>query len=97
MDETMRTPISHVLLDFQASFFRRSPVGLGMARCLAAWCVLAVVMTVLGYLYADSLRFLVQAWLEDDNYSHGPFIPLISLYLVWLRWTQLKTVEQCGA
>ena len=61
------------------------------------WGVLAVVMTVLGYLYADSLRFLVQAWLEDDNYSHGPFIPLISLYLVWLRWTQLQTVNRRGA
>lgn len=61
------------------------------------WGALAVVMTILGYLYTDSLRFLVQAWLEDDNYSHGPFIPLISLYLVWLRWAQLQTVEQRGA
>jgi exosortase D (VPLPA-CTERM-specific) len=59
--------------------------------------VLAVVMTVLGYLYADSLRFLMQTWLEDDNYSHGPFIPLISLYLIWLRRTQLQTVERRGS
>ena len=44
--------------------------------------VLAAVMTVLGYLYADSVRFLTQAWMEDDNYSHGPFIPLISLDLI---------------
>ena len=74
------------------------PVGLPMGKGVwVLWGVLAVVMTVLGYLYADSLRFLVQAWLEDDNYSHGPFIPLISLYLVWLRWTQLKTVERRGA
>lgn len=63
----------------------------------ALWSVLAVVMTVLGYLYADSLRFLVQTWLEDDNYSHGPFIPLISLYLIWLRRTQLQTVERRGS
>ena len=34
------------------------------------WVVLAVVTTLLGYLYADSLRFLAQTWLEDDNYSH---------------------------
>ena len=54
-------------------------------------------MMVLGYLYADSLRFLMQAWLEDDNYSHGPFIPLISLYLIWLRRTQLQTAERRGA
>ncbi len=61
------------------------------------WGVLAVVMTVLGYLYADSLQFLMQTWLEDDNYSHGPFIPLISLYLIWLRRTQLQTVERRGS
>jgi len=61
------------------------------------WCVPAVVMTVLGYLYADSLRFLVQTWLEDDNYGHGPFIPLISLYLIWLRRAQLQTVERSGS
>jgi len=59
--------------------------------------VLAVVMAVLGYLYADSLRFLMQTWLEDDNYSHGPFIPLISLYLIWLRRTQLQTIERRGS
>jgi exosortase D (VPLPA-CTERM-specific) len=58
---------------------------------------LAVVIAVLGYLYTDSLRFLVRAWLEDDNYNHGPFIPLVSLYLVWLRWRQLRTVERRGA
>lgn len=61
------------------------------------WGLLAVVLAVLGYLYADSLRVLVQSWLEDDNYSHGPFIPLISIYLIWLRWTQLQMVERRGA
>ena len=72
----------------------RFPTG---KNALVLWGVLAVVMTVLGYLYADSLRFLVRAWLEDDNYSHGPFIPLISLYLIWRRWTQLQTAERRGA
>jgi exosortase D (VPLPA-CTERM-specific) len=73
-------------------------VGLQVGkRAWVWWAVLAVVMTVLGYLYTDSLQFLVRAWLEDDNYNHGPFIPLISLYLFWLRWEQLRTVEWRGA
>jgi exosortase D (VPLPA-CTERM-specific) len=63
----------------------------------ALWGILAAVMTVLGYMYADSLRFLFEAWLEDDNYSHGPFIPLISFYLAWLRWGPLQTIERRGA
>jgi len=59
------------------------------------WAILAVVMAILGYLYADSLRFLGEAWLEDNN-SHGLFIPLISLYMIWLRWPELKIVEHRG-
>lgn len=80
------------------SFSVMSPVRLltGMSPWVL-WGVLAVVMTVLGYLYADSLQFLMQTWLEDDNYSHGPFIPLISLYLIWLRRTQLQTVVRRGS
>ena len=54
-------------------------------------------MTVLGYMYAESLRFLFEAWLEDDNYSHGPFIPLICLYLAWLRWSRLEMSDCRGA
>jgi exosortase D (VPLPA-CTERM-specific) len=60
------------------------------------WATLALVTAMLGYLYADSLRFLMQTWLEDDNYSHGPFIPLISAYLIWLRRTALQSVERQG-
>ncbi|MDR4468521.1 MAG: VPLPA-CTERM-specific exosortase XrtD [Nitrospira sp.] len=48
-----------------------------------------------GYLYADSLRFLGEAWLEDNN-SHGPFIPLISLYMVWMRWGRVQSIEPYG-
>jgi exosortase D (VPLPA-CTERM-specific) len=62
----------------------------------AQWAALAVIMTVLGYLYADSLRFLGEAWIEDNN-SHGPFIPLIVLYIIWLRWPTLQAVEHHGS
>ncbi len=59
------------------------------------WVLLAAVATILGYLYADSLRFLVDAWLEDNN-SHGPFIPLISLYMIWMRRHGLQSVDTSG-
>lgn len=63
---------------------------------LVPWVFLAAVATILGYLYADSLRFLGEAWLEDNN-SHGPLIPLISLYLIWLRWDQIYAREPYGS
>ena len=48
-------------------------------------------VAALGYIYADSLVFLFGQWGRDD-YSHGPFIPIISAYLIWQRRTQLATV-----
>lgn len=62
-----------------------------------AWALGLIVAGLLAYLYADSLAVLGRAWFEDDNYSHGPFIPLISLYLIWLRRESLVTVELRGA
>ena len=35
-----------------------------------------------AYMYADSLRFLFGQWGSDD-YSHGFFVPIISLFLIW--------------
>jgi exosortase D (VPLPA-CTERM-specific) len=65
-------------------------------KTVILWSILALATTVLGYLYADSLRFLGEAWLEDNN-SHGPFIPLIALYMIWWRWWALEAVEHRGA
>jgi exosortase D (VPLPA-CTERM-specific) len=88
----MRPPV----LDTAASSAQPS-VQLSLGK--GAWMVggiVAVVLLCLEHLYADSLGVLFKVWLEDDNYSHGIFIPLISLYLIHLRWKQLKTVERRG-
>ena len=42
----------------------------------------ALVIALIGYLYADSLAFLFRQWGSED-YSHGMFVPLISLFLIW--------------
>ena len=44
----------------------------------------ALLATVLlGYLYADSLVFLFNHWIGSEDYSHGMFVPVISLFLIW--------------
>jgi len=44
----------------------------------------AILATVsLGSLYADSLAFLFGDWIGSEDYSHGMFVPLISLFLIW--------------
>ena len=46
--------------------------------------ITALVATVLlGYLYADSVAFLFDHWTGSEDYSHGMFVPLISLFLIW--------------
>ncbi len=38
---------------------------------------------LLGYLYADSVTKLFDYWIGSEDYSHGMFVPLISLVLIW--------------
>lgn len=52
----------------------------------------AVVTAILGYLFADSLAYLFKAWLGSEDYSHGLFVPLISLFLIWQARHRLATV-----
>jgi exosortase D (VPLPA-CTERM-specific) len=54
-----------------------------MTRKLSLACSAALVITLLGYLYADSLVFLSDSWIGSEDYSHGMFVPLISLFLIW--------------
>jgi exosortase D (VPLPA-CTERM-specific) len=52
-----------------------SKIFLGVSALLAT--------VLLGYLYADSLAFLFRHWTGSEDYSHGMFVPLISLFLIW--------------
>jgi exosortase D (VPLPA-CTERM-specific) len=51
-----------------------------------------VAASCIGIAYADSLTYLVQQWIEDDNYSHGFFIPLIVAALIWMKRERLAAV-----
>ncbi|MDN5941016.1 MAG: VPLPA-CTERM-specific exosortase XrtD [Nitrospira sp.] len=51
-----------------------------------SWGLIGIgVVALLGLLYRDSLSFLFQEWMENEDYSHGIFIPFISLALIWWR------------
>ena len=43
----------------------------------------ALAIALLGYLYADSLAKLFGYWIGSEDYSHGMFVPVISLFLIW--------------
>ena len=62
------------------------------ARALA-WAQAAFLAVLLGAAYARVATALWSTWTTNDNYSHGPLVPLASLALVWLRWPYLRSLE----
>jgi len=49
------------------------------------WGGLSLVILLAGIAYAGSLGYLVTQWMEDDNFSHGFFVPVITAALIWWR------------
>jgi len=47
------------------------------------WFLLLLPLILLPLLYRDSLGHLFEMWMNDENYSHGMFVPIISAYLMW--------------
>lgn len=45
----------------------------------------------IGLMYHESLRWLVLLW-GDRSYSHGYFVPIISLYLAWEQRERFKSL-----
>jgi exosortase len=57
-----------------------------------AWLQALVVVGLVATTYARMLTSLWNTWATNDNYSHGPLVPLASLALVWLRWDKLRVL-----
>jgi exosortase len=53
---------------------------------------LLCILGLLGVLYAEILVGMVFDWENDPNYSHGFIVPFISVYLIWERWSVLKSL-----
>lgn len=59
---------------------------------------LAICLFLLGAgvfaLYTEAFRWLFDIWMHDRAYSHGFVIPLITVYLVWLKRDQLGALRR---
>ena len=51
----------------------------------------ALILLVIAF--QDGLAHLIVRWDEQEEYSHGYLIPLVSAYLIWQRVDFLKTLE----
>lgn len=56
------------------------------------WQIL-VLLGVLGWLYASVLGHLAAQWWHDPNYSHGFFVPVFSLFVVWSERDRMRRLR----
>jgi exosortase len=66
------------------------------ARRAGAPALAALVALLLGVVYRGTLASLWTVWTTNDNYSHGPLVPLVSLGLVALRRDALRARPRRG-
>jgi exosortase A len=71
------------------------PSGQDLARAWkdrTAKVQLAVLVGLLGLLFGPVLSRLASQWSHDPNFSHGFFVPVFSLYVLWNERGQLATL-----
>jgi exosortase len=56
------------------------------------WWQLGAIAVLLGWLYWAILSHLFAQWANDQNFSHGVFVPLFSLFVLWGDRTRLSTL-----
>jgi exosortase len=56
----------------------------------------ALVAVLLGLIYHRTAAGLWTIWTTNDNYSHGPLVPLVSLALVASRRERLRALPRTG-
>jgi exosortase len=63
-----------------------------VALSARAWLPLAVVGALLLVCYLPVLYHLAKVWIEDDNMSHGLFVPIAAAYIAWSKREQLARI-----
>jgi exosortase len=63
-------------------------------RGIAFWTQLAILAVLISLLYFHILQAWIEQWLTDPNYSHGFFVPLFSIWILWKDRRRLAEVER---
>ncbi len=69
-----------------------SEAGRDRLAKLTSWQT-AVLLVLVGLLYAPILGRLVQQWWSDPNFSHGFFVPAFAAYVVWQDRSRLAAIR----
>jgi exosortase len=60
---------------------------------MRAWLPAAAIGALLLVCYAPMFYRVVQVWLEDDNMSHGLFVPIAAAYIAWTKRGLLSQIK----
>lgn len=63
------------------------------SRRLPWWQALTLILLI-GWLYASILLHLAEQWWHDPNFSHGIFVPLFSLFVLWQDRARLASLPR---
>ncbi|HYM08255.1 MAG TPA: exosortase/archaeosortase family protein [Terriglobales bacterium] len=72
------------LASFRASFPKRRALVYGQA---------AIIFLLAAWLYAPFALGLARQWWQDPNYTHGFFVPVFALFLLWERRAKLAALQ----
>jgi len=64
-----------------------TPVSASSAppRPAVRWAGIAVLAALVVAAYARTFAFLWETWTHNDNYSHGPLVPIVAAVMAWTR------------
>lgn len=60
----------------------------------AMWILLLLCALALALAFSDGIAAMVEIWNTAEEYSHGPLIPLISLFLIWQKRFEIGALSQ---
>ena len=59
-----------------------------------SWAAFAWFSALLIAAYFPVLKHLVEQWSNDENVSHGFFVPVVALYIAWQRRDSILAIER---
>ena len=88
---------SHVMVNVTRVAETRSPMFSIIPFLSWTWLGVLVPALILAVIYGQGIAYMVGQWYRDENYGYGFFVPVISLYLIWMRRDQLRAVSLSGS
>ncbi len=63
----------------------RAPSAPGLMHIFTLWISILLPVGILYIVFYDSVAYMADLWINDENYGHGMLVPLVSLYLIWQK------------